>query len=96
MAPDIDWGKNIRLMLDIGCTDASFGVSLFEKDVLTMTLQLNDDLVDLGQVALERGVLAVISALATKRLPFPSGVFDAVHCGSCSVHWHSNGWHLTH
>ncbi|KAF3791658.1 putative methyltransferase [Nymphaea thermarum] len=94
MAPDIDWGKNIHLMLDIGCTDASFGVSLFEKDVLTLSLELNDDLVDLGQVALERGVPAVVSALATKRLPFPSGVFDAVHCGSCGVHWHSNGGKL--
>lgn len=91
MVPDIEWGKNIRIVLDMGCKDSSFTASLLEKDVLTLTLGLKDDLVDLAQVALERGFPAVVSPFATRRLPFPSGVFDAIHCGECSISWHSNG-----
>lgn len=91
MVPDIELGKNIRIVLDIGCKDSSFTASLLEKGVLTLTLGLKDDLVDLAQVSLERGFPAVVSPLATRRLPFPSGVFDAIHCGECSISWHSNG-----
>lgn len=91
MAPDIEWGKNIRVVLDMGCTDSRFAASLLDKDVLTLTLGLKDDLVDLAQVALERGLPTLVSPFATRRLPFPSGVFDAIHCGECSVSWHSNG-----
>ncbi|KAA8537630.1 hypothetical protein F0562_027238 [Nyssa sinensis] len=94
MVPDIEWGKNIRMALDIGCTDSSFGASLLDKDVLTLTLGLKDDLVDLAQVALERGFPAVVSPFGTRRLPFPSGVFDAIHCGECRILWHSNGGKL--
>lgn len=94
MVPDIEWGKNIRIALDIGCQDSSLAASLLEKDVLTLTLGLKDDLVDLTQVALERGFPAVVSPFATRRLPFPSGVFDTIHCADCSILWHSNGGKL--
>ena len=91
MVPDIEWGKNIRIVLEIGCIDSSFAATLLEKDVLTLTLGLKDDLADLAQVALERGFPTVVSHLWNRRLPFPSGVFDAIHCGECRVLWHSNG-----
>lgn len=91
MVPDIEWGKNIRVVLDIGCTDSSFGATLLDKDVVTLSLGLKDDLVDLAQVALERGFPAVVSPLGRRRLPFPSNIFDAIHCGGCSIPWHSNG-----
>lgn len=91
MVPDIEWGKNIRIVLHIGCTDVSFGAFLLDMDVLTLSLGLKDDLVDLAQVALERGFPAVVNPFASRRLPFPSGVFDAIHCGGCNVAWHSNG-----
>ncbi|PHT84816.1 putative methyltransferase PMT28 [Capsicum annuum] len=91
MAPDIEWGKNIRVVLDIGCKDSSFGASLLEKDVLALTLGLKDDLVDLAQVALERGFPAVVTPFGTRRFSFPSGVFDAIHCSDCRASWHSNG-----
>ncbi|KAM7517180.1 hypothetical protein LguiA_006763 [Lonicera macranthoides] len=94
MVPDIEWGKNIRTVMDIGCTDSSFGASLLDKDVFTLMLGLKDDLTDLAQVALERGFPAVVSPFGTRRLPFPSGVFDTIHCGECSIHWHSNGGKL--
>lgn len=91
MVPDIEWGKNIRVVLDIGCTDSSFVASLFDKDVLTLSLGLKNDLVDLAQVALERGFPTLVSPFGSRRLPFPSGVFDAIHCGGCTVTWHSSG-----
>ncbi|KAJ4963891.1 hypothetical protein NE237_023830 [Protea cynaroides] len=94
MVPDIEWGKNIRMVLDVGCTESSFVAALLEKEVLTLSLGLKDDLVDLAQVALERGFPAVVSPFGTRRLPFPSGVFDAIHCGGCGIPWHSNGGKL--
>ncbi|EEF52570.1 Probable methyltransferase PMT28 [Ricinus communis] len=94
MVPDIEWGKNIRVVLDIGCTDSSFGASLLDKNVLTLSLGLKDDLVDLAQLVLERGFPAVVSPFGTRRLPFPSGVFDTIHCGECSIPWHSHGGKL--
>lgn len=92
--PDIEWGKNIRTILDIGCIDSSFGAFLADKNAFTLTLGLKDDLVDLAQVALERGFPAIVSPFGTRRLPFPSGTFDTVHCGECQIHWQSNGGKL--
>ncbi|KAL5072021.1 hypothetical protein RYX36_022908 [Vicia faba] len=94
MVPDIEWGKNIRVVLDIGCTDSSFAAALLDKDVLTLSLGLKDDLVDLAQVALERGFPTLVSPFARRRLPFPSQVFDAIHCSRCRIPWHSNGGKL--
>lgn len=94
MVPDIEWGKNIRVVLDIGCTDSSFAASLLDKEVLTLSLGLKDDLVDLAQVALERGFPTIVSPFGSRRLHFPSGVFDAIHCSGCSIPWHSNGGKL--
>ncbi|XP_071693269.1 probable methyltransferase PMT28 [Rutidosis leptorrhynchoides] len=92
--PDIEWGRNIRTILDIGCIDSSFGAYLFDKNVYTLTLGLKDDLVDLAQVTLERGYPVVVSPFGTRRLPFPSGTFDTIHCGECQVHWQSDGGKL--
>ncbi|XP_024976030.1 probable methyltransferase PMT28 isoform X2 [Cynara cardunculus var. scolymus] len=92
--PDIEWGKNIRTILDIGCIDSSFGAFLSDKNAFTLTLGLKDDLVDLAQVALERGFPAIVSPFGTRRLPFPSGTFDTIHCGECQIHWQSNGGKL--
>ncbi|KAI3446504.1 hypothetical protein Pfo_003169 [Paulownia fortunei] len=42
------------------------------------------------QFALERGIGAMISALSTKQLPYPSNSFEMVHCSRCRVDWHEN------
>ncbi|XBH95003.1 hypothetical protein VPH35_085645 [Triticum aestivum] len=94
MAPDLDWGKNIRIALDIGCKSAGFGVALLKKDVITLSLGLTNDQTDLAQVALERGIPATIGSLGSRRLPFPSGSFDIIHCRECNIPWHSNGGKL--
>lgn len=95
MVPDIEWGKNIRLVLDIWCSDSSFVGSLLEKDVLTLSLGLKNDLVDLAQVALERGFPTIVSPFSNRRLPFPTAIFDTIHCGACRIPWHARGLYLS-
>ncbi|KAF2289311.1 hypothetical protein GH714_034476 [Hevea brasiliensis] len=43
------------------------------------------------QFALEQGIGVMISAIATKQLPYPSSSFEMVHCSRCRVDWHENG-----
>ncbi|KAF5725295.1 methyltransferase PMT24 [Tripterygium wilfordii] len=92
--PDIAWGKRSRVMLDVGCGVASFGGYLFERDVLAMSFAPKDEHEAQVQFALERGIPAISAVMGTKRLPFPSSVFDVVHCARCRVPWHVEGGKL--
>ncbi|XP_008781596.1 probable methyltransferase PMT26 [Phoenix dactylifera] len=89
--PDVAWGKKSRVVLDVGCGVASFGGYLFERDVLTMSFAPKDEHEAQVQFALERGIPAISAVMGTKRLPFPSRVFDVVHCARCRVPWHTEG-----
>jgi SAM-dependent methyltransferase len=91
---DIAWGKRTRVILDVGCGVASFGGYLFDKDVLTMSFAPKDEHEAQVQFALERGIPAISAVMGTKRLPFPSAVFDAIHCARCRVPWHIEGGKL--
>ncbi|MQL81149.1 hypothetical protein Taro_013588 [Colocasia esculenta] len=88
---DIAWGKRTRVILDVGCGVASFGGFLFERDVLTMSFAPKDEHEAQVQFALERGIPAISAVMGTKRLPFPGGIFDVVHCARCRVPWHIEG-----
>uniref|UniRef100_A0A0D9XPV5 Methyltransferase n=1 Tax=Leersia perrieri TaxID=77586 RepID=A0A0D9XPV5_9ORYZ len=91
-APEIvGWGRRTRAALDVGCGVASFGGFLFERGVLTMSLAPKDEHEAQVQFALERGIPAISAVMGTRRLPFPGGVFDAVHCARCRVPWHIDG-----
>eukprot|EP00268_Persea_americana_P006741 TRINITY_DN1242_c1_g1_i11.p1 TRINITY_DN1242_c1_g1~~TRINITY_DN1242_c1_g1_i11.p1 ORF type:complete len:862 (-),score=203.32 TRINITY_DN1242_c1_g1_i11:420-3005(-) len=92
--PDMAWGKQNRVVLDVGCGVASFGGYLFDRDVLTMSFAPKDEHEAQVQFALERGIPAISAVMGTKRLPFPSKVFDAVHCARCRVPWHIEGGKL--
>ncbi|KAM7511135.1 hypothetical protein LguiB_010010 [Lonicera macranthoides] len=92
--PDIAWGKRSRVILDVGCGVASFGGYLFERDVLAMSLAPKDEHEAQVQFALERGIPAISAVMGTKRLPYPSKVFDIVHCARCRVPWHIEGGKL--
>lgn len=94
MLPDIAWGKQSRVVLDVGCGVASFGGFLFEKDVLTMSFAPKDEHEAQVQFALERGIPAISAVMGTQRLPFPGIVFDVVHCARCRVPWHIEGGKL--
>ncbi|KAF9687144.1 hypothetical protein SADUNF_Sadunf02G0063200 [Salix dunnii] len=92
--PDIAWGKRSRVILDVGCGVASFGGYLLEKDVIAMSFAPKDEHEAQVQFALERGIPAMLAVMGTKRLPFPSSVFDLVHCARCRVPWHIEGGKL--
>ncbi|XP_050367453.1 probable methyltransferase PMT27 [Argentina anserina] len=89
--PNLAWGKRTRVILDVGCGVASLGGYLFDRDVLTMSFAPKDEHEAQVQFALERGIPAISAVMGTQRLPFPSRVFDAVHCARCRVPWHSEG-----
>lgn len=92
--PDIAWGKQSRVILDVGCGVASFGGYIFERDVLAMSFAPKDEHEAQVQFALERGIPAISAVMGTTRLPFPSRVFDVVHCARCRVPWHIEGGKL--
>ncbi|CAI0392953.1 unnamed protein product [Linum tenue] len=89
--PKIGWGKHTRVILDVGCGVASFGGYMFERDVLTMSFAPKDEHEAQVQFALERGIPAISAVMGSKRLPFPSAVFDLIHCARCRVPWHNEG-----
>jgi hypothetical protein len=78
-------------VLDVGCGVASFSAYLLPLDIQTMSFAPKDGHENQIQFALERGIGAMISALATKQLPYPSSSFEMVHCSRCRVDWHENG-----
>ncbi|KAG8373242.1 hypothetical protein BUALT_Bualt11G0003300 [Buddleja alternifolia] len=92
--PDIAWGKHTRVVLDVGCGVASFGGYLFDRDVLTMSFAPKDEHEAQVQFALERGIPAISAVMGSQRLPFPSRVFDLVHCARCRVPWQADGGSL--
>ncbi|GAV73938.1 Methyltransf_29 domain-containing protein [Cephalotus follicularis] len=77
-------------VLDVGCGVASFSAYLIPLNIQTMSFAPKDGHENQIQFALERGIGAMISALATKQLPYPSSSFEMVHCSRCRVDWHVN------
>uniref|UniRef100_A0A7N1A765 Methyltransferase n=2 Tax=Kalanchoe fedtschenkoi TaxID=63787 RepID=A0A7N1A765_KALFE len=87
MIPEIAFGFNTRVVLDIGCGVASFGAYLFSRNVTTLSIAPKDVHENQIQFALERGVPAMVAAFATRRLLYPSQAFDLIHCSRCRVNW---------
>ncbi|KAK2453356.1 putative methyltransferase PMT11 [Trifolium repens] len=87
MVPDIAFGKNTRVALDIGCGVASFGAFLMQRNVITLSIAPKDIHENQIQFALERGVPAHVAVLATHRLLLPSQAFDLIHCSRCRINW---------
>ncbi|KAF3442488.1 hypothetical protein FNV43_RR16404 [Rhamnella rubrinervis] len=77
-------------VLDVGCGVASFSAYLLPLDIQTMSFAPKDGHENQIQFALERGIGAMISAIATKQMPYPTSSFEMVHCSRCRVDWHEN------
>ncbi|GFP83878.1 probable methyltransferase pmt7 [Phtheirospermum japonicum] len=77
-------------VLDVGCGVASFSAYLLPLSIQTMSFAPKDGHENQIQFALERGIGAMISAISTKQLPYPSNSFEMVHCSRCRVDWHEN------
>lgn len=89
--PVLQWGKHIRVILDVGCGVASFGGYLLDKNVITMSFAPKDEHEAQIQFALERGIPATLSVIGTQKLTFPSNAYDLIHCARCRVHWDADG-----
>ncbi|XP_009631455.1 probable methyltransferase PMT23 [Nicotiana tomentosiformis] len=89
--PEIEWGKHIRVILDVGCGVASFGGYLLDKNVITMSFAPKDEHEAQIQFALERGIPATLSVIGTQKLAFPDNAYDMIHCARCRVHWDGDG-----
>ncbi|KAG4216205.1 hypothetical protein ERO13_A01G226900v2 [Gossypium hirsutum] len=77
-------------VLDVGCGVASFSAYLLPLDIQTMSFAPKDGHENQIQFALERGIGAMISVIASKQLPYPSNSFEMVHCSRCRIDWHEN------
>ncbi|EPS69568.1 hypothetical protein M569_05195, partial [Genlisea aurea] len=82
--------SGINQVLDVGCGVASFSAYLLPLGIETMSFAPVDVHENQIQFALERGIGAMISALSTMQLPYPSSSFEMVHCSRCRVDWHEN------
>ena len=91
MVPEIAFGHHTRVALDISSGLASFGAYLLEWNVTTLSIAPRDVHHNQIELALERGVPAMIAAFGRRRLPYPSQAFDLVHCSRCGVNWTVNG-----
>ncbi|XP_021765165.1 probable methyltransferase PMT16 [Chenopodium quinoa] len=78
---------SIRTAIDTGCGVASWGSYLLSRNILAMSFAPRDTHEAQVQFALERGVPALIGAMASKRLPYPSRAFDMAHCSRCLIPW---------
>lgn len=90
MVPEITFGQRIRVALDIDSGIADFGAYLMERNVTTLSIA-SKDFHQKIQLALERGVPAMIASFGARRLPYPSQSFDLIHCSLCGVNWTLNG-----
>ncbi len=71
----------IRTVLDVGCCFGSLAAHFVSHNVITLTVDPYQ--IDGGnaQIALERGLPAVLGSLtSSQQLPVPSFAFDMVHC----------------
>ncbi|XP_028766752.1 probable methyltransferase PMT7 isoform X2 [Neltuma alba] len=79
----------VTQVLDVGCGVASFSAYLLPLGQ-TMSFAPKDVHENQIQFALERGIAAMIAALATRQLPYPSSSFELIHCSRCRIDWHEN------
>ncbi|XP_047977940.1 probable methyltransferase PMT10 [Salvia hispanica] len=90
MVPEIAFGQRTRVVLDvIGSGIADFGAYLMGRNVTTLSVAGKDQAKRV-QLALERGVPAMMAAFGTSRFPFPSQAFDLIRCSRCGINWTLN------
>ncbi|KAE8648761.1 hypothetical protein Csa_008907 [Cucumis sativus] len=77
----------VRSILDIGCGFGSLGAHLISLNVMVMCIATYEATGSQVQMALERGLPAMLGNFVTKQLPYPSLSFDMVHCAQCDISW---------
>ncbi|XP_062111400.1 probable methyltransferase PMT5 [Humulus lupulus] len=77
----------VRTVLDIGCGFGSFGAHLLSLKVMPVCIAAYEATGSQVQLALERGLPAMIGNFVARQLPYPSLSFDMVHCAQCGILW---------
>lgn len=71
-------------VLDIGCGYTSYGAHLASLKVMFICIGEYEESSSQVQLALERGLPAMIGNFSTRQLPYPSLSFDMIHCSQCA------------
>ncbi|KAG2702488.1 hypothetical protein I3843_06G085900 [Carya illinoinensis] len=77
----------VRTVLDIGCGFGSFGAHLVSLKLMAVCIAAYEATGSQVQLALERGLPAIIASFISRQLPYPSLSFDMVHCAQCGIVW---------
>ncbi|XP_039065683.1 probable methyltransferase PMT5 isoform X2 [Hibiscus syriacus] len=77
----------VRTVLDIGCGFGSFGAHLVSLKLMTLCIAAYEATGSQVQLALERGLPAMIGNFVSRQLPYPSLSYDMVHCTQCGIVW---------
>ncbi|CAN7124889.1 unnamed protein product [Brassica rapa subsp. narinosa] len=77
----------VRTVLDIGCGFGSFGAHLVSLNLMPICIAEYEATGSQVQLALERGLPAMIGSFFSKQFPYPALSFDMVHCAQCGITW---------
>lgn len=77
----------IKAVLDMGCSFGSFITYLLSKNLLALCIAPYEAHNSQVQLALERGLPAMIGSVITKQLPYPVSSFNMIQCAECGVNW---------
>ncbi|KAL0363858.1 UNVERIFIED_CONTAM: putative methyltransferase PMT5 [Sesamum angustifolium] len=77
----------VRNVLDIGCGFGSFGAHLLSLKLMAICMAAYESTGSQVQLALERGLPAIIGNFISRQLPVPSLSYDMVHCTQCGIFW---------
>lgn len=81
----------MQTVLDIGCGFGSFGAHLVSLKLMAVCIAAYEATGSQVQLALERGLPAIIGNFNSRKLPYPSLSFDMVHCAQCGINWDEKG-----
>ncbi|RZC28666.1 putative methyltransferase PMT4 [Glycine soja] len=77
----------VRTILDINCGFGSFAAHLASLKIMTVCIAPYEATGSQVQLALERGLPAVIGNFVARQLSYPSLSYDMVHCAQCGIIW---------
>ncbi|XVE91600.1 hypothetical protein REPUB_Repub01dG0023900 [Reevesia pubescens] len=77
----------VRSVLDIDCGFGSFGAHLVSLKLMALCIAAYEATGSQVQLALERGLPAMIGNFISRKMPYPPLSFDMVHCAQCGIVW---------
>ncbi|RYR17820.1 hypothetical protein Ahy_B03g062494 isoform C [Arachis hypogaea] len=85
----------VQTVLDINCGFGSFGAHLLSLKIMAVCIAAYEATGSQVQLALERGIPAMIGNFIARQLPYPSLSYGMVHCAKCGIIWdEKNGMFL--